>query len=163
MPQLRFNSHDVRKLIIHAWCHPANPITVRRTTLHRDHPRPWTKPPGKTTRLRTGLWFVKHEGIYLISPVCSDDHAPGTTRSTVVYAHGFHPEQDQNVNARSHLMLGPDDFGQHIELSQFATLMHTHTHELLLDVTPTRIVFIAPRAQKLTPIRHSNVVHRHTQ
>lgn len=113
MKTLRFNWSEVKTLVAHALEAPEH-----RSTYGSSNPGP-------------ALWFVKDEGIYLMSNGKSEAQ-PG-----VVYAKGFDPRSDKEVWDRARAMVGGDDFCESLGID--ASWLKLEGSALILRVSPKSI------------------------
>jgi hypothetical protein len=85
-----------------------------------DHPR--KKPYTKTTTKEFGVWLVKDEGIYVMSPTDKNfvfGKLEDGAKTTVVYAQGYKPTKDNfdTLWDKTHDVSG-DDFAEFIPLQE---------------------------------------------
>ena len=85
-----------------------------------DHPR--RKPYTKTTTKEFGVWLVKDEGIYVMSPTDKNfvfGKLEDGAKTTVVYAQGYKPTKDNfdTLWDKTHDVSG-DDFAEFIPLQE---------------------------------------------
>lgn len=110
---LRFSIEALRKVVDH----------VRRSTHHSA---------AYGQRPQPGVFFVKDEGIYLMST--------GLSEPPAVFADTFAPS-DEDVHARSGEAVGGDDFGVFLGLEHFAAALAQHS-DVILRVSATRLQIV---------------------
>jgi hypothetical protein len=86
-----------------------------------------------------GLWLVKDDGIYLMSPTnenfCLDDKI-----NSVVYAKGYKPTKDnQDTLWDKTYAVSSDDFAEFIPLNKDATDRIIKGGSITIDLTETKI------------------------
>ena len=79
----------------------------------------WRASYGDPDVTEPGLWFVKDEGIYLMSNASPFEE----NKTPVVYADTFHPKVDQDVWERSREAVGGDDFSETLSASMIAEVL----------------------------------------
>ena len=147
---LKFNGTDVRKLIAHTVaCDLHKPTIEQRLDIYG--PDAWKFQPDENTRAPAGLWFVKDEGIYLLSngepglfleeigqnnAVCAEGLLlEKVKRHFVVYAEGYNPRTDPDVWERSRAAVGGDDFVEYLGEESYSVLQD---EDEFLSITVTK-------------------------
>ena len=96
-------------------------------------------PYAKKNTKDLGLWLVKDDGIYLMSPTkenfCLDDKI-----NSVVYAKGYKPTKDnQDTLWDKTYAVSSDDFAEFITLNKDATDRIIKGGSITIDLTETKI------------------------
>ena len=71
------------------------------------------------TKLPSGFWLVKDQGVYLMSNGSPRLTLDDGKRGKVVYAKGYDPERDGDWYSRARAVLGGDDFAIFIPLEWY--------------------------------------------
>ena len=125
MGLLKFDIKEVEKLIRHSLAAPKHAqIWFEREEGLDPYP---------------ALWFVKDDGIYLMSngdPKLDADDGDG---HYVVYAKGFDPRKDEDVWDAARDAVGGDDFGESLAIDKaWIEDIETHSYKwFCIFVTPT--------------------------
>lgn len=128
-----FKTADVKRCVQHA----LNAKSWRMGSM----PETAANPPGP------GLFIVHDDGVYLMSNGEPGDTLPGTISLYVAYAEGCDPNKDEDCWDNSRLLVGGDDFGEVIRITEEWLKNCEENEELHIAVTPTKFLsrFTKPR------------------
>ena len=101
-----------------------------------NHPRriPYTK----TTTNKKGLWLVKDDGIYLMSPTDDNFVNSNGDKNTVVYAQGYKPtKKNRDYLWDKTYAVSRDDFAEFIPLSAPMIARVNQGHPIRINLSAT--------------------------
>lgn len=102
------------------------------------------KPYTKTTTEEYGLWLVKDEGIYLMSPTDEKFVDSKGVINTVVYARGYKPTKKNQdyLWDKTHAVSG-DDFAEFIPLTTDQVARVVRGGDIVININETQLAVAA--------------------
>ena len=102
------------------------------------------KPYTKTTTEEYGLWLVKDEGIYLMSPTDEKFVDSRGVINTVIYAHGYKPTKaNQDTLWDKTYAVSRDDFAEFISLTTDQVARVVRGGDIVININETQLAVAA--------------------
>ena len=142
MARLRFDAGKVRRLIDHAKASTLHCASYEQAyeMLGGEWINGKVKADVLMDKIKPALHFVKDSGIYLMSngsPQLEGSEFGQTSKSAVVYAHGYDPSVE-DVYDKCRDAVGGDDFVESIDIATLPA-MPANAQFLVIDVSAKRL------------------------